>query len=195
MLVLSSMAVAVKCKYLGKVTGRGWISLRWCSHTIGFYFESEPGYCMLDMSYVPTCEVRVVGAFGQRPLPDPFDLKGHGVPDVSLGIDGQYYYDIDAIEYNLTQQQYSSPYKVTYYLKSNGAWVQQSIAFNVGNTCMRVEANGNDYRLININMKVGLIFGYRGLEIICANGGWINSGTFTGGISDFAGNFITVGLS
>lgn len=177
----SEMGVCISMKSVKtKITGGGTICLSKSNFTIGIDLVGV-AYNYMDMAFTPMIEASVIGA-GKNVTwsPDVRDTIGDAAPTQEQGEDGDFYYD-----------------RVTnsYYRKESGAWVQKSPAYNQGslfNVSLRLEANGSDYRIINPYITIFDMYGWRGMEVITSDTGWINESIIRGSISNKHGSFISV---
>lgn len=177
----SEMAVCISVNSVKtKITGYGTICLSKSKFTIGIDLFGV-GYSYMDMAFTPIIEASVIGA-GKNVTwsPDVRDTIGDLNPTNEQGKDGDFYYN------RVTN---------TYFRKESGSWIQKSPAYNQGslfNVSLRLEANGNDYRIINPYITLFDMYGWRGMEIITSSTGWINESIIKGTISNKHGSFISV---
>lgn len=181
----SDMAKAIIMDFQAtSIKGRGWLVLTKSSYTIGVHLRSTFGFGWTDMTWAPKVDLRTVGGAPYSRALDPYDLTGNVNPTPAdpLAPAGTYYANL------LTG---------SYFKKSTGGtWDNAGTILNGYNVSFRCEADGWDYRLINIEFNINDQYGYRGLEIITANGGWINDSEFRGSISNKSGHFVALlGLS
>lgn len=165
-----------------KITGRGTITLVKSRYTIACLIRGT-GFHLLDMSYgSPEIDVRTVGDKPNTYAPDQRDLVGKGIPSNTLGTNQSYYWDKSA---------------KTYYWKNGTTWSrlgdigQADPKFNIG---LRVDVGTgwNSGRLINPQIKIWHMFGWRGVELYTHDGGWFNEGTWQGTVSNLHGSYVSL---
>lgn len=165
-----------------KIIGRGTISLVLSKFTIGLLIKGT-GFHFLDMSYgTPDIDIRTVGDKPNIEAPDERDLLGDGIPSTSLGSLGQHYWD------RLNK---------SYYRKGATSWSligslgSADPKFNVG---LRIDVGSgyNSGRLINPQIKLWHMFGWRGIEFYTHDGGWFNESLWDGCVSNCHGSFISI---
>ncbi|MDV3537887.1 hypothetical protein CMU94_01965 [Elizabethkingia anophelis] len=175
------MAKAIEMGVTSRITGRGWMSLRMCDFTIGIYLKGM-NFGWTDMTYSPKVDIRIVGGGVWSKFPDSDFIMGDGIPSNDLGVDDNLYFD--KLSYENTGRGIS-------YWKGAGVWNQLGTAVCLGNTSFRAEADGNDVRIISMDMSLWDIYGHRGVEIVAINGGWINDSKWSGTVSNKLSNFIS----
>lgn len=191
----SSMAVAFEvssCRV--KLLGRGTISLGYTQYCIGMLVKSRD-YETLDMSYFLEIDLRFVGGIYGEQAGDSKDLYGYGKPtDDSLNKTGesQYYIDLSSVDSNpdykgLRLQRYEKKNNTNTWSANGQYWRRMS-------TDLRFEMSqgGAGGRLIDPHIRIGSMFGFRGVEIITHDGGWFNISTWEGTISNKYGNYLSI---
>lgn len=177
----ANMKTAISMEVTSRITGRGYVCLRHSDYTIGILLKGR-GFNWTDMTFSTRVDVKVVGGGTWSTASDPDTLFGDGVPANSLGNNGDWYMD---------KQSYETSGRGQLYTKTNNTWSSGGVSVCIGNTSFRAEANGWDYRIISMDMSLWDIYGYRGVEIIAINGGWINDSRWTGTVSNKQSNFIS----
>ena len=191
----SAMAVAFEvssCRV--KLLGRGTISLGYTQYCIGMLVKSRD-YETLDMSYFFEIDLRFVGGIYGEQAGDSKDLYGYGKPtDDSLNNTGesQYYIDLSSVDSNpdykgLRLQRYEKKNNTNTWSANGQYWRRMS-------TDLRFEMSqgGAGGRLIDPHIRIGSMFGFRGVEIITHDGGWFNISTWEGTISNKYGNYLSI---
>ena len=178
-----------------KLIGRGTINTVRSQCAIGLLVKSRD-YETLDMSYFLHIDLRFVGgAFGEQAGDSKFYTYGHGAPtDSTTNQTGStlYYVDVDSID--------STPIfegvRFKRYQKSNNknTWSTSGNCYRRLNTDIRFEMSegGAGGRLIDPHIRIGCMFGFRGVELLAHDGGWFNISTWEGTISNKYGNFISI---
>ncbi|MDF2514754.1 MAG: hypothetical protein K0R59_50 [Sphingobacterium sp.] len=166
-----------------KITGRGTLSLIKCRYTTGILIRGA-GFHVLDMSYgSPEIDIRIIGDVGGTSSPDSHDMVGKEKPKITDNIpDNIYYWDKEG---------------KNYYKKQGNTWSkignegQADPKFNV---LLRIDV-GAGYasgRLINPQIKIWGMLGWRGIELYTHDGGFCNEGLWEGTISNLHGSFISI---
>jgi|GEM_PF-1350209 len=177
-----SMKIGLKLNSVACIVeGMPIISVSQSTYTIAVYCKGIP-YNVTDMAYSsPKADIRTIGGLGQTVAPDVRDLFGEGTPEASLGNVNQYYFDKTAKKY---------------YQKSANGWAPvsnfSSNADSRYNTSIRFECDFGDARIINPQMYIGDMFGFRGMEICVYNSGWFNDSKISGTISNKHGSFVSI---
>lgn len=172
-----------------KITGRGSISLINSRYTIGVLIRGT-GYHYLDMSYgSPEIDIRVVGDMIGLYAPDLQDSVGEGLPtDENFpripSTNSTYYWDKANKKYYRRQNGTGDAVDVT-------GPVPADPRFNVH---LRVDVGQgwSSGRLIDPNISLWGMFGWRGVEIYTHDGGWFNEATWTGTISNMHGSSVSI---
>ncbi|MGJ1386383.1 hypothetical protein ACR782_09300 [Sphingobacterium spiritivorum] len=168
---------------LCKIEGLGTISVAKSKYSIAYYCRGT-SYEIYDMSYCsPDASIRTTAGVDSTLAPDTRDIIGNGVPDISLGVHNQYYMD------KLTKK-YFRKYG-TEWNTPNWSGVPDN-ADSRYNTNIRLEVSFSDARLINSQMNVRCMYGFRGIEILVINNGWFNDSKWKGSISNIHGSFVSI---
>lgn len=173
------MKIGINISSVGaKLIGGGTISLVLSNYTVGIYMKGT-GYRMLDMSTGSQVDVKTVGG-GSTWTKDVVDLFGNGAPkDQASSIDNVFYADY------LNNNMYRS---------TSGKWElagKLTIMFNIS-IRFEVFEGWNSGRIIDPDIHVSDMYGWRGIEIITRTGGWFNEATYKGTISNKDGSYISI---
>src|SRR5699024_8503726 len=167
-----------------EISGRGTITLAKSRYTIGVLIRGH-GFHFLDMSYgSPKIDIRVVGDHTVRTRGvDYDDIVGEGDPDENLGVAGDKYWDKEGL--------------TSWSKNNNGVWsilYQRGFADPKFNVHLRVDVGQgfSSGRLIDPEINIWGMFGWRGIEIWTHDGGWFNEGRWGGTISNIHGQCVAV---
>lgn len=177
-----------------KILGRGTISTNHTQCCIGLLVKSR-SFETLDMSYFLQIDLRFIGGVYGETAGDSTYSYGYGAPtDEALNSTGatQYYVDLSSVDSN-------SDYvglRFKRYSKGNNSttWSENGVCWKRLNTDIRFEMSqgGAGGRLIDPQMRIGCMYGFRGVELIAHDGGWFNISVWNGTISNKYGNFISI---
>lgn len=173
----SSMAIAIKMDgYSARIEGHGQLLLQGSTYTIGVYIPGRY-YSSTDMTTNPYVDIRVISGLRNQTAPDPEDTMGYGAPTEETA--GDYYFD--------------KTNRVVY-RKVNGAWQSWKNAWCFYNTSLRIDVtqSGSDYRIVNADINIWDIFGFRGIEIIQSGSCWCNDCIWHGTVSNKCSNYVSV---
>lgn len=171
-----SMAIAIHMVSGAELIGGGYLSIANSRYTIGVYIEGFQ-FASIDMIFNTRVDIRAVGGSTNRAAPAPYDLMMEGWDD-EVGEQGDYGYNmLDGV---IRQK------------SSNNTWSSFFANQSEYNTILRTECEGNDVRLINLKINIWGIFGFRGIEMLCSNGGWNNQSVWRGTVSNISNSFITI---
>lgn len=183
----SQMRVAFRLSPIRtRILGGGSITLYPKSRrTIGILCRST-GYMYPDMTYMsPVIDVCVFGEKKNICSPDPRDLVGEGAPTAEIG------------QGNTTTIYYWDKKTKAYYQRaSGGSWVINNWEADPHwNTCLRFEVIPASFsgRICNPNIKIGAMYGARGIEVVInGEGSWFNESTVSGSVSEMYSNYLSV---
>ncbi|MCL1653778.1 hypothetical protein M2T28_14230 [Elizabethkingia miricola] len=163
-----------------RISGRGTLSLIMSKYTIGIYMKGT-GYRILDMATNNNIDLITVGGTQDYNwIPDSRDLSGDGIPSNNIGNPLDYYNDF-------TNKRY-------YQKNGNNIWVDIGSSYCEYNISYRFEVyeGWNSGRIINPQVYLGDMLGWRGVEIITRDGGWFNQSVFKGSIANKTGSYISI---
>ena len=173
----SSMAIAINMDgYSARIEGHGQLLLQGSTYTIGVYIPGRY-YSSTDMTTNPYVDIRVISGLRNQTAPDPEDTMGYGTPTEETV--GDYYFDkTNRIVYR----------------KVKDAWQQWKNAWCFYNTSLRIDVtqSGSDYRIVNADINIWDIFGFRGIEIIQSGSCWCNDCIWHGTVSNKCSNYVSV---
>ena len=168
-----------------KFVGRGTIGLCKSDYTIGILVKHR-FYEACDMSYFsPKLDIRTIGGSYNAHGVSSTSTIGDGEPtDDSINETGEskYYYDYSSKKIYVKKNN-SSEWS---YLYDNLNYFNTSIRFDVG------QSGISDGRVIDPDITIGDMFGFRGIEIYTHDGGWFNIANYKGTISNKIGSFISI---
>lgn len=173
----SSMAIAIDMTgYSSRIEGHGQLLLQGSTYTIGIYIKGNY-YNSTDMITPPYIDIRVVSGMRNQTSPDPDYTMGFGAPTTET--EGDYYFD-------KTNR--------VIYRKVKDAWQNWKNAWCFYNTSLRIDVTqtDSDYRIVNANINIWDIFGFRGIEIIQAGSSWCNDCIWHGTISNKCSNYVSI---
>lgn len=172
-----SMAKAIIINgYNSRIEGHGQLLLQGSNYTIGVYIPGKY-YNAIDMTLHPYVDIRVIGGLRNQTCPEPEDIVGEGTPSNEL--DGTYYFD--------------KTNKIIY-KKSGNSWSNWKNAWCFYNTSLRIDVTqtDSDYRIVNADINIWDIYGFRGIEIIQAGSSWCNDCFWHGSVSNKCSNYVSV---